>query len=67
MVSIVDDFKDIASRMKGELKVKTKQEIINGVCRPVAKTCMSCMGSGTDRHSYHGLSCPHCNGTGVIS
>jgi len=71
-MALVYDFKDIASRMKGELKQEPAPELMP--CPPTPTPnwrdmvlrhsfCATCNGSGAD--PMHGGLCNHCNGTGV--
>ncbi len=71
MPSLVYDYADIASRMKGELKQKPepKAEIMpppaslwrNMLARSF---CAPCNGSGVD--PMFGGACKHCNGRGIV-
>jgi len=70
-MAFVYDFKDIASRMKGELKREPEPEVEivpplpNSWWRnpPVRSFCAPCNGSGVD--PMHGGMCRQCIGTGV--
>jgi hypothetical protein len=69
-MSIIDDFADIAKRMKGELAPKPKVEEVIEVCEipqaywrslnapsiPFSRICGNCLGIG----------CTQCNAKGVI-
>lgn len=68
-MAIVDDFKDIASRMKGELKVQPKpvpeppkplRNWRDMVLQPAI--CYNCHGGGLDAF---GNCCERCCGTGL--
>jgi len=70
MPSLVYDYADIASRMKGELKQEPEPKIIP--CPPAPSSnswwrarrfCAQCNGSGMD--PMHGGTCSHCHGSGV--
>ena len=64
MVSIVDDFKDIASRMKGELKPEDR---LKPYCDNVLNSiCPDCDGSGQDKTTHWISRCSYCNGTGSV-
>ena len=63
---IVYDFKDIASRMKGELKQEPEPgvELMPPPSSWFARQfCAPCNGSGVD--PMHGGNCSHCFGSGV--
>jgi len=70
MPSLVYDYADIASRMKGELKREPEPKIMP--CSPVpssaswwqARRCAPCSGNGAD--PVHGGICSRCNGSGVF-
>lgn len=67
-MAIIDDFKDIASRMKGELKPKAKPRSVFGVVQKAPweigtgtyLVCTGCDGSGL----RSGRACYVCNGSG---
>ena len=68
MTSLVYDFKDIASRMKGELKQEPelKVEIMpppSTSWRDILGPCIPCNGSGVD--PFNGRVCKCCYGRGV--
>jgi len=63
MTSFVYDFKDIAARMKGELKAQPEPEPF-GIAphwRFVHMPCMRCHGGGEEAFC---VQCTRCNGTG---
>jgi len=65
MTDLVYDFKDIASRMKGEAKPAPKVELMPpppSSWFPI-QFCAPCNGSGVD--PMHGGHCHHCHGKGV--
>jgi len=50
MTELVFDFKDIASRMKGDLFPRSESEIV----------CLACNSTGLDPRYSDGSPCPHC-------
>lgn len=70
MTSFVYDFKDIASRMKGEMKASPEPEPIKVGINPLPQAywrlvhlpCRKCGGDGDDAL---GNTCYNCGGTGV--
>jgi len=67
-MALVYDFKDIASRMKGELKREPEPEPEVELVSSLStwfnqKFCAPCNGSGVD--PMHCGPCRHCNGSGV--
>lgn len=71
MTDLVYDFKDIASRMKGELKQDPEPMEETIPCPPAPNwgnilnrpLCPPCNGSGVDPR--HGGNCQYCYGKGV--
>jgi DnaJ-class molecular chaperone len=68
---LVYDFKDIASRMKGELKQEPEPKLMPIPTEPSWRDmllsrsfCARCNGSGVD--PMHGGSCKYCYGKGVV-
>ncbi len=67
MPSLVYDYTDIASRMKGELKQEPKVETIPPLSNSWWQArlfCAQCKGNGVD--PMHGGDCKYCHGLGVI-
>jgi hypothetical protein len=67
---LIYDFKDIASRMKGELKQEPepKEELMpppSNSWWQARRFCTPCNGSGVN--PMHGGVCSHCYGMGVVS
>lgn len=63
---LVYDFKDIASRMKGELKQEPTLEEILRPEEPEEHECLACNGTGRDNRVWASR-CHFCKGTGVVS
>lgn len=67
MTSFVYDFKDIAQRMKGELKVQP-EPVIELMPLPLGKNmlifCSVCKGLGQD---FYDSKCVQCNGQGIVT
>ncbi len=63
MTSFVYDFKDIAARMKGELKARPEPEpfVVAPRWSLVHMPCMKCHGVGEEAYR---VKCTRCNGTG---
>jgi len=69
MPSLVYDYTDIASRIKGELKQKPAPKVELIPCPPAPKwpapICHSCHGTGVNLIT--GGTCARCNGSGASS
>jgi len=66
MPSLVYDYPDIASRMKGELKQEPKVELLppsSNSWWQARRFCAPCNGSGAN--PINGSSCRYCKGSGV--